>query len=654
MGVAMSVTGVEWLAVGFFLVSLILFRHCEKPIKAESVEGYRRLTGVLTILSLTALSRLYQSIGVFQQVPFLSETVFFDLVYWVMVIAGGAMLVSGAAHWLPLARQNRQLSQVKIARLDLLRRIEQLIGVENRLDTILTHVLQYMREASNLGAGVVFKFSSHVQQLRIVSTTPDFEGDARELERGICSRIRARQAAGKTVDPVCFLADCLAQEQGRPAITIPIEVTGHAVGMFAFWSKDRAELEPDVHLILQLAAGVVARKVAIDTLSLRLRNREERAAWLETTRTSVEAASETRLRFVALSKAIAERLQVDTVTLSVVPQGSRMTRFTWSRGGRTLVEHLLPTVPVDRLTGPAYHSGQTVLYHNLSDDRQPGREEVLTMGSSRSLVAIPVKSEDVTIVLTLTSAQKNAFSNEIVAELRHLSPLITLVVLPELMQRARRIESRRMEKLAHMLSCFASEGNQQSVLIALAGLASEEYGADLLRVSQIDETGMFLESKVLVSAVSLQCSVPAHGRIILSLAPVHERALKIGMPIVVSQSGDDSVFSEIETAQTLANGIKHAAIIPVLRDGKSIGLMTLGAVDHELAGVRDIGDLAFAEALAAVASMVLISESPLSLSTSSDNERQTRLKKAALPVGIGSGIDSDSPRRVRLHADMFS
>ena len=152
----MSAVGVEWFAVGFFLVSLILFRQCEKPIKAESVEGYRRLMGGLILLSLTALARLYQSIGMLQQVPFLSETIFFDLVYWVMVIAGGAMIVSGAAHWLPLARQNKQLSQVRIDRLDLLRRIEQLIGVENRLDTILTHALQYMIEASNLGSGMVF------------------------------------------------------------------------------------------------------------------------------------------------------------------------------------------------------------------------------------------------------------------------------------------------------------------------------------------------------------------------------------------------------------------------------------------------------------------------------------------------------------------
>ena len=655
MGVAMSVAGIEWFAAGFFLVSLILFRQFEKPIKAETAEGYRRLAGGLALLSLTALARLYQGIGMFQQVPFLSETVFFDLVYWVMVIAGGSMIVSGAAYWLPLARQNRQSSQDKITRLDLMKRIEQLIGVENRLDTILTHALQYMKEASNLGSGVVLKFSSNGQHLRTVFTTPDFEGDGQELEQAISSRIRARQAAGKTVDLPRFLADCLAQEQGKPAITIPVEVTGRVVGMFAFWSKERAELEPDVRLILQLAADIIARKVAMDSVSLRMRSHEERAAWQGEAIASVEASSNTRLKFAALSKAIAERFQVNTVTLSVMPQGSRISRFTWTRGGRTLVEHQLPAVPVDGLTGPAFYSGLTIVCHNLPDERQPGREEVLIGSSVRSLAALPIRIvDDVTTVLTLTGEQENVFDYGIVAEIRQLSPLIALVVLPDLLLETRRREAGRIERLAHMLNSVGSENDTQAILIALASLACEEYDADLLRVSQVDETGLFLESKVLVSAVPLQCMVPAHGRIILFLTPVHERVLKTGLPMVVSQRGDGPGLSEIESTQTLTDSVTHAAIIPLQRNGKSIGVMTLGAVGHELTGVRDSGGPAFAEALAAVAAMHLTSESHVFAERSNDKSRWKTLNEVELPGNMDSKIGMSSQGRGRLYADMFS
>ncbi|MCX6835119.1 MAG: GAF domain-containing protein, partial [candidate division Zixibacteria bacterium] len=648
-------SGVEWFGAGLFLVSLILFRHCEKLIRAESAEAYRRLAGGLSLLSLTALARLYQGIGAFQQVPFLSEAVFFDLVYWVIVIAGGAMIVNGAAYWLPLARENKQLNQDKIALLDLIRRIEQLIGVESRLDTILTHALQYMKEASNLGSGLVFKFSTDGTHLRIVSGTPDFDGDVKQLEQAICSRVKDHQATGTTVDLSRLIADCLAQEQGEPAITIPVEVTGRMIGAFAFWSKDHAEPEPDVRLVLQLEADVIARKVATDSLNLRARSREERAAWQENTRVSVEAASDTRLKFAALSKAIAERFQVDTVTLSVMPQKSRVRRFTWTRGDRTLVEHQLPAVSIDSLTGPAFYAGDTVVYHDLSQERRPVREEVLTVRPIGSLAALPIRiTEDVTTVLTLTSEYENSITEGIVADIKQLSPLVALLVLPDLLREIDRRKTERLERLAHTLNAIGSGDSRQSSLMALAGLAAEEYDADLIRLSQIDETGMFLESRALVSAGSLRCTVPAHGRIILSLAPIHEQVLKTGLSMVVSRSGDKPGLSGIETTQTLAEGVRHAAIIPILQDGKSIGVITLGAVGHELTETQDSSGLAFAETLAAIAGIYLMSEAHTSISRSREMSRRESFSKAVLPGEADSSIDVNGSVRARVHADIFS
>jgi transcriptional regulator with GAF, ATPase, and Fis domain len=141
------------------------------------------------------------------------------------------------------------------------------------------------------------------------------------------------------------------------------------------------------------------------------------------------------------------------------------------------------------------------VYHDLSQERQPIREEVLTARSTGSLAALPVRiTEDVTTVLILTSEQENAFTDGIIAEIRQLSPLIALVVLPDLLQMTRQREAGRIERLAHLLNSVGSEDSRQSILIALASLVSEEYGADLLRISQIDETGTFLESKALVSS----------------------------------------------------------------------------------------------------------------------------------------------------------
>ena len=652
----MTAGGVEWSAAGFFLVALILFRQCERLIKADSAEGHRRLAGGLALLSLTALARLYQSEGMFQQVPFLSETLFFDLAYLVVMIAGGAMIVSGAAYWLPLARQNKQFNQDKISRLDLIRRIEQLVGVENRLDTILSHSLLYMKDAANLGTGLVFKFSSDGERLRLVAATPDFEGDARELERALCARIRARHAAGKTADLARFLPDCLSQQLGRFAAAIPLEVSGHVIGLFAFWGKDRGEFDSNTRLILHLAADVIARKVALDSLRLKLRCHDEHLAWQEKTRSLIETASEPGSRFTQLARNVAERFQADAVSLAILPRDSwHLRRYTWTLGDRLLVEHRLPLVPVDALTGPAYHAGETLVFSDLSKQPRPSREEMLTMPSARSLLVMPLRIiDDVVIVLTLASEQGEAFSKRVVAEIRRLSPLISLVVLPDLVQQARQREASRMERLTQVLKSAGGEDNRQALLVALARLAAEEFNADLVRISQIDETTLFLESRALASTPSWQCSVPPNGRIILALAPMHEEVVRSGQSIILTEDGGRAKLTQIEAAQTLVEGIRSAAIVPVILNEKCLGAISLGSVDHELDGLREQNDWVFAEVIAEVAALSFESEIRAAAGHEWEATRRSRLEPIVGPNTLKSKVEIPAHQDRRLHADVFS
>jgi len=650
----MPLVGIEWYAAGFFLIVLIIFRQCENAIKAESSEGYVRLAGGLAILSLTALGRLFQNIGMFQQAPFLSETVFFDLTYWVLVIAGGAMIASGAAHWLPLMRRNNQINQAKIARLDLIRRIEQLTGVENRLDVILTNALHYMQEAFNPGPGIVCKCSGDCRLVRVVSVSPDFKGNAQDIGQTVASRVKARQAAGKTMDPMRFLGDCLAQEQGRPVVTIPMEVAGHVIGMFAFWSRDREELDSDARLILQLAADIIARKVVIDSLNLRIRSQEDYIVWQEQTRASVEKAPDTRLKFTALSKAISERLTMPCVSLSIVNSGGRTSRFTWA-DGRALIESQLPQPSNENLVAVAINRGQPLVYRNLSQVPEARRAEVLVAQSARSLAVLPFRiAENVNVVLTLSCNRENAFDGSRIAEIGSLSPLITALLLPDLLQEARRREGSRIERLSEVLRAIDFQESRQSVLSALAGLLTEEYNADILRLSLTDESGMFLESQVLVTAESRRCSVPADGRIILSLAPVHERVLMTGLPVVISRQEMSERLSDIEISQTLAEGVRQMVIIPIVKDERNIGVMTMGSINGELAGVADPGGLASAEIVAAIVSEYLTFEGRGTEKTLPQTTRWNRLKTttSAGESGVFAGGRSRVERR--SYADIFS
>ena len=136
----------DWPMSVFLLIALVLVRGFQKQIKTVSTRSYDNIAGGLVVLVIAAVARIYHATGLLESVPFLSETVFFDLAYWIGVITGATLVISGVADWLPLARDYRRYHRSRIEHLDLLRKVEQLVGVENRVETVLSTTLQYMVE----------------------------------------------------------------------------------------------------------------------------------------------------------------------------------------------------------------------------------------------------------------------------------------------------------------------------------------------------------------------------------------------------------------------------------------------------------------------------------------------------------------------------
>jgi len=150
---------VEWIIPLFFLGALVLVSRFDQQISSVSRESFRLITGGLSVLALLSLMGLYRGLGLLGNVPFLSETVFFDLISWILGITGSVFILSGVAHWMPLARDQKQLYANTAHKLELLKRTEQLLGIESRLDPILANTIDYMVSHLSMDFGAVYKYS---------------------------------------------------------------------------------------------------------------------------------------------------------------------------------------------------------------------------------------------------------------------------------------------------------------------------------------------------------------------------------------------------------------------------------------------------------------------------------------------------------------
>lgn len=106
----------------FFLFSLIAVERFKNKLSTEDKEGYNYIIIGVTVLAFLTVARLYSEMGFLKSVPFVSEPLFFRLLYWIGVIAGITFLISGVLSWLPLSRAYRAYNKDRVKRLELIKK----------------------------------------------------------------------------------------------------------------------------------------------------------------------------------------------------------------------------------------------------------------------------------------------------------------------------------------------------------------------------------------------------------------------------------------------------------------------------------------------------------------------------------------------------
>ncbi|MBU0984472.1 MAG: hypothetical protein KKA42_11415, partial [candidate division Zixibacteria bacterium] len=241
----MTMETVNWAASLFFLLALVMVFRFRKQISAESVATYNEIGGGLVILALVMLGRVYGDLGVFSSVPFLSDPVFYDLISWIGIITGSLLVVTGVSNWLPLARHHRKFNEARIRRLELLRRVEQLVRVETRLDQILTTTADYLVTYFDFADVAVAKYSVNRRRLYPVATTNQRRISTDQLAAlQVDSERIQRYAAGRRANLTAALSG-YPREADNPYLLLSVDVDRWPVAFFLLWRKPETEYDND-------------------------------------------------------------------------------------------------------------------------------------------------------------------------------------------------------------------------------------------------------------------------------------------------------------------------------------------------------------------------------------------------------------------------
>jgi len=572
------------------LLALVLLKALEAQLTACSRDEYGRMAMGLSLLAFASLGRLYFYLGAFQNLPFLSHEVFFDLAYWITIISGSTLMISGVARWLPLARRHRRLGEERIGRLELLMRIEQLVGVESRIDVTLASMLDHVLQHLSLRAGAVYIYSESSDSFSLLKVG----GPSNEVVASLKLPEHAESPAELTRRIV------------QPSLTLPVQVEREPVALLLFWSLSERPMSSEDTLVVRLAGDIVERHVSLQRSAAQLQIAGATQELSEDLLKPLLNVTDFRNSATAILKMLLRRFGVDYASLALFDPGSpTMQRITVGPEGRSLHESSIKRPDAQSVLGGAYHRGQSILRPDLQSSQRLSQSELPADVDLRCVLAVPfrgVVESGAVLVLAARAPYVLTEAERVLAE--SLAPVMAALVLGVSGQSEVESQLRSAAELREFATGSGTTTSIQDALALAAATVFRETAASAIRVSVPDHGQEFLQSRALLAVDSVSPLVPPDGQMVLSLMPRHKEALGEKKTVIVSSTaGSANMAWEIEARQVLSEGLGCTLIVPVIIGDRCRAVITAGYDDVATTDRRLSGTQSFIESVAGILSL---------------------------------------------------
>ncbi|HUV30254.1 MAG TPA: GAF domain-containing protein [Acidobacteriota bacterium] len=629
----------DWLVSLFFLLALLLVLRFKKQVGVESRRSYNQIAVGLAILALVAVSRVHSNAGLFNSVPFLSEPVFYELVIWIAAIFGAAMLVGGVSHWLPAIRAYRRYNETKVHHLEFLKRLEQLVSVEGRLDTVLATTVDYMMEHFGFKDGAAVKLSRG-GTLHLTAKSRNLGLDRGRMYRLSFSKTGWQKYLDGTPAQSAGIITGLADLGGHPQVVLPVSVANRPVAFFLLWRSRDTNCDHDDELNLRIAGDIIARKIQLDQVKLHrqwLRGRDRQRLNLER---AFDSAPDLKSQMTALANGVTDLSTADVLSLLLVDERQpKATRVTVGDSGTVLVEHLDERPGPNTLAGRLLDSDRVRIIEDIGQAGDVTVDEFLRVHNLKSLVALPHRVSGTRALFVAGSRRLRQFDDSTAAAVETIRPFLARILLGYQAQAVAAAYQRRAARLNGLTTHVTASAGVKPACDYAARLLADELDLDFVRISLLDGEAAFLESRALVVRGFTTGMVPENGTMVLSLMPQHERVIQRGEVVLIQSGREPAALSEIEASQVFAPVLGPVCLMPITGAGRVVGVLSLAAAGAAARSGFEAEEMQF---VASVAELLALA-ARLSV-------RTPDLRPGVMPAGpepVGEQMETALKSRVR-------
>jgi putative nucleotidyltransferase with HDIG domain len=225
------------------------------------------------------------------------------------------------------------------------------------------------------------------------------------------------------------------------------------------------------------------------------------------------------------------------------------------------------------ITGWVAETGHPLLVPDVSQDSH----YLDAIAGIRSEVCVPLKiGQRVIGVIDVESDQLDAFSSEDLQLLTTLAGQLAVTIENAHLFAETEKKANDLALLLGTSTAISSTLDLDQILETVAHQITTSLVATLCRITLLDETR---ESLVIRAASPIRDKTAEDGfgrRYPLAMAPWHRQVVETSEPVVLRQDVPERTLSDEERRMALTEGVKSAALIPLIVGGRVLGVITLG------------------------------------------------------------------------------
>ena len=558
----------------FFMGLLAVYNLREIFIKYNKHSFIQISLGLATLSFSSSFAQIFVN-NLASEIAQFVNPLFFQMIYWIGIISGIALLVNGTSVWLPIYKKEKIIEQNNYKKIEIFKKIEQLIRFENRNNIILLQTLELILNQYNFEEVGCYLYSQHEKQFRYIgaATSSTEESIKSDKINFAYSNLEI------SLEDENYNAIVKSESTSNiPQLVLPIVTHNKLLGLVCIYAQN--EIDNASIINLKLILEIISTKMYNDSLAIQHKSEIAKRNWTQkvdqTLDTSLDIIENMRRCKILLQ----EKLPVDFMSVSF-SYNNKNPKYLIAHNNQVLEDLTNVFTESSELENYVVQTNIPVVISNLETETYFQADMIALQNDIKSIAALPIilPNKD-KAVFVVGSNEYNAFSNYDIDLLDLVNDRFGIIIINKLNQLKENSDYFRQQHLDKILNRALTSNIARNFYQEITDFLTNELGIAFVRISTFDTDKRFLNSQALTVVNQVTQVTPSDATLMLALMPSHRRVIQTRNRVVTTQTKENQNEFFLEQRQVYGEGIASLVITPFFSEGMMCGVIT-GGIESE-------------------------------------------------------------------------